>query len=361
MIRPGGILTVPISAGRSSRGTPITGTVRLADFPGMELADGPRPTIVYKFGAPSVPASVRIRMPATPANYRVTLRAVDNYGRATYPVACDQRTEWPIFEVTDLRIGSPDAQGNRTVTATVHNSRNGVLDDLPWQFWTRNPSTGPYAPPQSIVRRGVLNVPPNGDAQVTLTLAARTLREGMMIGFDLDSANALREPEWLRTDNHASLRVRSLAVQDLDPARARAAGAVFSHNVDGQAFCNRLGVGDWQDRSWDSWEGTPRATGVLFMADCTATPAFPVVLPNSGGKADPEAYKDFTLKNGWVIRSAELVNVDRLNADFRWISPPKIGTSDPYIKAHLAADPGEMIKRGVRIVIEGPAGTNPYQ
>ena len=82
-----------------------------------------------------------------------------------------------------------------------------------------------------------------------------------------------------------------------------------------------------------------------------------------GAKADVEAYGNFSLKNGWKIKGVSVIQLlDDNPSDWEWKSgPPSIGSTNPYVKIHVWADLMGRIDCGLRITIEGPEGTDPYQ
>ncbi len=74
----------------------------------------------------------------------------------------------------------------------------------------------------------------------------------------------------------------------------------------------------------------------------------------------------FNLKNGWKVKSYEIAGPTRAGigagSDWRWVStPPPAGSTTPYVKWHLWANGGSSITVGIKIIIEGPEGTDPYQ
>ncbi len=84
-----------------------------------------------------------------------------------------------------------------------------------------------------------------------------------------------------------------------------------------------------------------------------------------GGKLEVEGYSGFTLKNGWRVKSYELIRGTNDFAEgpgrgWSWLSATPTGTN-PYYKIRLWADGHRGIEIGLKIFIEGPEGTNPYQ
>ncbi len=148
-----------------------------------------------------------------------------------------------------------------------------------------------------------------------------------------------------------------METQELVPQLAQAAGATFEHNIESHSACYRLGVGNWQDNTWapDRWypQGG-RKTGVLFVADCGI---------GIGGKANPVAYGNFQLKNGWHVKSVDTFDVTGASgssANFDHLTIPSQGDLSPQVSMHVFAIGLHSLHVGVRILIEGPAGTDPY-
>lgn len=148
-----------------------------------------------------------------------------------------------------------------------------------------------------------------------------------------------------------------MATRFLDYRAAAAAGARFLHNIDpGSGPYAQLGVGDWLDGQWDPGEWIDgKRPGVLFVAN----PG--VWFAVHGIKATPEAYKGFTLKNGWRIKSINVSHWRLGKTQFRWKEKPEIGSDNPYMQVLVSADPlGSFTKEGVSVLIEGPRGRDPY-
>ena len=139
-----------------------------------------------------------------------------------------------------------------------------------------------------------------------------------------------------------------LVTQELDHKKAKNAGAGFTNNPIGTPNCRTLNNG-----------GSEKPDNkVNFKVTCSVFPY--------GGKGDFEAYANFNLKNGWKVKSYEIVGPDRFkdekDSDWSWSSsPPAEGSTSPYVKLHLWANANAGITVGIKIIIEGPEGTNPYQ
>jgi len=145
-----------------------------------------------------------------------------------------------------------------------------------------------------------------------------------------------------------------LMTRFLDFRAAKEAGATFHHNIEQPTGpYTRLGVGDWLDHEWAGTWDDPKP-GVVFQA----VPAFPLV----GVKANPDAYKDFRLKNGWTVRSISRQNWrSGTSVRFRFDQPPVIGSDNPFMQVHLEAGHApNFIKVGIALLIVGPRGSDPY-
>lgn len=147
------------------------------------------------------------------------------------------------------------------------------------------------------------------------------------------------------------------ATRYLDFRAAQQAGATFQHNIHASSGpAHRLGVGDWLDRDWAGQWNDPKP-GVVFQA----VPAWPGL---HGVKANPEAYKNFRLKNGWTIKSIARQNWRAGKTRFRFHHQPTIGSDDPYMHVLVSTDGGGLVtpglKVGIAILIEGPRGRDPY-
>jgi hypothetical protein len=272
----------------------------------------------------------------------------------------------PRFSVTGIRIdpARPSVRAPSTmVTVTIRNTSAGTLVQVPWQILVNH----------NLVGRGVLeNVAAHTSLEVARTV---TLSPGPnRIEGQVDYADDLNEdPAW-RSDNEGTLIVEipRLVTEDLDPARAAAAEATSRASFPANVIdappggCPKLGVGSWRDSNWAPEAWTNRKTGVVFKAECAAVSA----------KANPEAYKGFLLQNGWLVKELDdpIANPSNewkigaappdpahLTAGWRWITRPAIGTNNPYMQVSIWTEGGgAYVRVGVRVVIEGPEGSNPY-
>jgi hypothetical protein len=157
----------------------------------------------------------------------------------------------------------------------------------------------------------------------------------------------------------------NFATQALDFQKAKNAGAQFPVTVIKNEKCTRLGVGDWLDTVWDqnaTWDNG-RQAGVEFMVDC----GFNGV---NQGEAVISAFQSFRLKNGWVVKSFTEDDWFVGDVAFNLDIAPQIGSCKPLLQAHIRSyglstrgdlpGPGSLMRVGMQIFIEGPAGTDPF-
>jgi hypothetical protein len=181
----------------------------------------------------------------------------------------------------------------------------------------------------------------------------------------VDPDNTLKEPIPQRVNNESRLRLTipqvsgqqapppgsapRMETQFLDYQKAKNAGAQFTDGIDGpNGLC--LNVGQFNSVPWVD----DHSQGVLFSADCTAAP--------NGARATPEVFTGFRLKHGWRVKDYAIGRNEKSGqADWQWRQTPSKGTDDPSMRMHVFASPLAWIKVQVKVEIEGPAGTNPYQ
>ncbi len=167
------------------------------------------------------------------------------------------------------------------------------------------------------------------------------------------------------TDPYVRITPADPDIQVLSYARARAAGANFTQNPLSAGTCPFLGQKDGASVGW----AEAVHEGVTFMADCVPQQVLPVIPPPTGGRVDATAYEDFRLKNGWRIKEVHVTFpsephvdfMDDSNKVFRWLRQPQVGSDDPSMSVHLAVNPALALTVNVEVLIEGPAGRDPYQ
>jgi hypothetical protein len=182
----------------------------------------------------------------------------------------------------------------------------------------------------------------------------------------VDTDDTLHEPLVQRANNERRLKMSipqvsgqqaaapgsapALDTQFLDYDLAKNAGAQFANGIDGAAGLCANRTGQFGGASVnDQWKG------VAFRADCDQSP--------NGVRATPEAFTGFRLKNGWKVKEFAIFGVEksRHGADWQWRQTPAKGTDDPSMRMHVFAEPNTHVKVRVKVEIEGPTGTNPYQ
>jgi hypothetical protein len=277
----------------------------------------------------------------------------------------------PDIEVTDLRLDTSSADSFK-VRMTIRNNTTVPLVSVPWSIDVypinmQGRSIGIRA--ERHISGIQNNVGPLTTFEVMVPTVSGYNNFYRLIG-RADPDNFIGENEEDRGNNEETKLIHAppppvpprLVTQDLRYSFAQANGANFSNNIDGNAFCIHIGVGDWEDTQW-AFPSTNLKRGVLFQADCQV----------SGGKANPEAFKDFYLKNGWYVKSVGEPEIIRQSSTrwtprgnvetsgFELTTRPVIGSNNPYMKAHIWADPGAFIGVGVRVTIEGPEETDPYR
>ncbi len=123
--------------------------------------------------------------------------------------------------------------------------------------------------------------------------------------------------------------------------------------LEGVTACGRIGQFH-PDEKWYLGQAPEVSTSgaVNFVAICLS----------SGGKANPEAFRDFTLKNGWKVKQVTVTEgaVIGMTSGWRWIVKPSEGSDNPGMQMHVWADLGGRRIVPVWVHIEGPEGTSPY-
>lgn len=139
-----------------------------------------------------------------------------------------------------------------------------------------------------------------------------------------------------------------LETRELDGDLAKNAGARINYNIHGQTPC--LVHAKWINQGSGS-----RDRGMLLGIDCSSKPF--------GGRASPEVYLNFSLKSGWKIKSVNIVDQapSDNNSGWQWANKPAVGSNNPYSKMSVHANANGRTYVVVQVMIEGPAGTDPYQ
>jgi hypothetical protein len=184
----------------------------------------------------------------------------------------------------------------------------------------------------------------------------------------VDPDDILHEPIVQRANNESRLRLTIPQVsrdqapppgstppketQLLDFDTAKRSGAQFAIALSGVPTCT-ADLKDAKDPDVVRWGGFASA-GVFFRLSCTGS--------FTGARSDPEGFTNFRLKNGWKVKSFDAVGAHKFgNADWQWTKTPAVGSDDPSAKLHFWAERDGTVTVSVKVEIEGPAGTNPYQ
>jgi hypothetical protein len=271
-------------------------------------------------------------------------------------------------EVMAFSIEPADPKEGQEVTVkmTVKNKGDESLSGVPWRIAKDNKLLG----------EGTQDEVAAGETfEVTATYTAEA-GEHHFYG-DADPKNVLKESKAALKNNtkaaDASVPQVSastagggqveLETQALNYKKAKEAGASFADKVEGPTLCTPVGQfegtshADYWGRGWH--RPLDMDNTVLFFINCAS-------VFSSGAKANPEAFNNFTLKNGWKVKDI-IVDVrfypgsDSVGpADWQWVSRPNKGNDKPYMKMHLVANKSQLVYVYVKVLIEGPPGTDPY-
>lgn len=350
--------------GRSTTGADAAGTLRIVAGSPIHWTAGSDPQATFHAsGATALGSdSVTLDNAVAPGWQRLAFAAADARQNVTATVDCFVRVIQPDVELAALAVDASFTD----VTARFRLLSHSMLAiDVPWTLRVR--FTIPVHPPVTVPVLDMsapapVRLMPGTPVDIAVPLAIPANLAGIPLDITVvvDPQNTQAEDS-VRQANNVRMAVFALPVheapklvtQELDYRKARLNGAVFPDNIESRQGCTRIGVNDWQDRSWSPAAG--RKDGVLFRILCVG-----------GGVASPEAYKDFRLKNGWRVKSVDspsFVSNGR-GTGFRVTFPPSldalVGTDNPYIHAHIFGGAAGDIAVGIRIFIEGPEGTDPY-
>jgi len=237
------------------------------------------------------------------------------------------------LEVTGLTIepANPKAGDRVTVKLTIKNTGTGTVANVPWSIEADNQRVG----------EGTEGSVTAGSSFTKTAQWTATAGKHQFSG-DVDLQKTLKNtaPPAARIKGlEVTVAAPKLATQLLDNRFAKNAGAQFADNPEtlGCIVFGPLDLGYTQK--------------VNFEVNCIARPV--------GMKTNPEAFKNFTLKNGWTVKSFGVSDDGKVNAGWSWTVKPS--GNNPYLKMHLWANAHAAITVFVKVWIEGPEGTNPYQ
>lgn len=231
------------------------------------------------------------------------------------------------------RVGQP-----ATVKVTIKNAGAGTVPAVPWTL--RNVTDNNALLGESTLGR--LGPGQSAERAVEFTPGhAGTVKLRLQVALTGNTATATAR----------ELDVTVLpdeVVRELDYAKAEAAGAGFDNNRQSAPSTCQFG----QQRSTYG-VGDRVTTTVTFVALCQRQFV--------GVSGDPEAFKNFQLKNGWrILRVSESISkTSRSGAD--WVAKPTPGSTSPYMKVHLWADAGNDVTMSVTVSIIGPSTMDPYR
>jgi len=266
------------------------------------------------------------------------------------PLQMEKKATAPFkVKVKGFEASATGSKAGDTVTLklTIEYSGGSGTKSVPWRIW-RDSGQG-----EKEIARGQKEVTAGATGTFTAT-ATWTATAGSHVFYggipipEIPDNVSTRTTMVFTAPKVAAPPAPRLVTQVLDYQKAKLAGATFasaSDNASGGGQCN------WQ--SCDMFQAPQAQPGVFFFASVAG--AF-------GTKATPEAYGNFTLKNSWKIKAVQLVEIKKSGGDWQWRVRPSEGSNNPFTRIHLWADmPLGDVQLGLKIVIEGPEGTDPYK
>ena len=264
-------------------------------------------------------------------------------------------------------VPSPVASYTVEVTAftmTPAQPRQG--DQVTFQLTLRNTGSTPASVPWLIALQGGAQMVGQGTVGTLSAGSTQTLTATWRaLGGTHDALGTVSPPGVGTSLNAApaSARARSLAftvaqssasttpsgalvAQLIDWNRVRVAGGTFADGLQG-ACISRLGPAS----------SGPQLGEVVASLDCV-TPAA------QGGRMNPVFFDQFALRNGWRVKSFNVVKLTQTcpNAS-GWQVPvsPARGSVTPRVQLAMWGNAGCYLVVAARLEIEGPSGTDPYQ
>jgi hypothetical protein len=248
-----------------------------------------------------------------------------------------------------------------TITFTVKNTGAGAVARVPWAI---NLITGANQG-QTLAQGEQTSVGPGATFTVTAQWTA-TAGQRVVQGYVDPSGTTFKNTapvsaqikELTLSVAQASAATQGsgsspLVTQLIDYQKAKMGGARFSDGPEGFSTCT-IGQADWSSSPGIAGgDIASTGTGVLLRIICDGL--------STGGRGNPEAFASFTLKNGWKVKSVEMAELVKRSGDWGWDTRPAVGSNNPYMKMHMWATTGGQVSLNVKIWIEGPQGTNPYE
>ncbi|MGQ0561039.1 MAG: hypothetical protein ACT443_04100 [Gemmatimonadota bacterium] len=255
----------------------------------------------------------------------------------TNHTACTgDKIQFTDFAVTPT---NPAADQNVTVQFKIRNLCSTALD-VPYRIYDGS----------TMKSSGTKSVSGKQVAAVQYTMAAAPGTHA--IDAYLDHGNTLKEPS-AHLANNGALDAISFTVAPppmetrlLIGEEAQQAGAQFlTAEAVPPCFFRSVGASSSSSKSsaYATLEGPPGCSAGTY-----------------------EMFKNFTLKNGWKIKSIYFDTGTRrsfVNADWEWLTRPSEGSTSAYGRFRLRAKNTALpthAPASVIIHIEGPKGTNPY-
>jgi hypothetical protein len=255
----------------------------------------------------------------------------------TGPPACGEADK---AAVTAFKVNPDRPLVGRNITATLTLKSKcpaGTADlNVPWEIIQNNAKVG----------GGSVTLAPGAAKDVSATVTATPGTHNFYGSLKLNDGGS-------NNTSDDAPPVVVLKEVSLSHAAVQGAGEQFANNVEPgpPPNCVRLGVVNADN---DQLPLNQRM-GVVFVADCQLT----------GGKANPEAFKNLRLKPGWVVASAaieERLHEDPRNAGFNQLTMPTPGGTNPHVRFHVWANARSKIYLRVLVVIRGPAAdSSPFQ
>jgi hypothetical protein len=255
------------------------------------------------------------------------------------------------IEVTAFSLNPTEARAGQSVTATMtikNKCPNGTADlNVPWKLYLDD----------QVIKTGTSKISAGSSADVTASWTA--VGGSHHFYGEADPRNEKIRENNTRPDvvidvpqSSVSPATTQLETQVLNYQKAKLAGAQFWHGVAGYTLCTPIG-------QFDPAEFGESVAGNSVVFDITCS--YGVL---TGARANPEAFQNFTLKNGWKIKSIEITPEYRRglgHGEWQWTTRPSRGSDNPYVQMHLVAEDRHSVQIYIKITIEGPAGTDPYQ
>ena len=274
-------------------------------------------------------------------------KAPPGTGQKAPPIAAAAATKIaPAVKIEALNLtvtpAQPKAGDAVTVKFTVKNTGAGTVAKVPWSIHL-------YTGNRTLGQGEQLNVAAGATFEVTApwtpTAGAQRLQ-----GYVDPSGKTLKNTAPVAAQvKELTLNVSPVEKETkiLDVNEAVLAGARLDHGIESGGSCDYLGAFDSKPMTFGAWSQST----VMFAAyNCVV-----------GAKATPQAFLNFRLKNGWVVKDYRAMYKEQGNGGFSLLTPPVIGSNNPYMKAHVWANPLGKVLLVLHVTIEGPKGTNPYR